>query len=89
MDELFWSIGTRDSATLGTIDEFIHSGAPEHRTAAIGLLTGASAELAFSHPRSAVHMTQECERNSRDLGDCSTTAIIGNAHVGSFQRAAG
>jgi hypothetical protein len=87
--ELFWSMGTLDSTTLGAIDEFLHSGDPGCLTAAIELLTGAPAELALNRPSFAVHMIEECERVSHELGDRATSALIGNAHGGAFNRAAG
>jgi hypothetical protein len=87
--ELFWSIGTLDIPTLGAIDELLHSGDAEQLRAAIGLIEGAPPELALIRPAFAVHVVEECERAGRETGEDATSAIIGNAHIGGFQRAPG
>jgi hypothetical protein len=87
--ELFWSIGTQDSATLSAIDDLLHSGDAEQIKAAIGLVEGAPAELALNCPMFAAHMIEECERASHQLGEYALSALVGNAHSGGFQRTPG
>ena len=87
--ELFWSIGTVDTTTLGAIDELLHSDDRERLRAAIELLGGAPSELALIRPRFAVHMIEEGERLGRDLAERAASVLIANAHTGAFQRAAG
>lgn len=87
--ELFWSVGTLDGATLGAIDELLHSGDAGQVDAAIGLLGGAPPGLALNRPWFAVHVIEECGRVSQEHGQKAASLLIGNAHEGAFQRAVG
>jgi hypothetical protein len=87
--ELFWAIGTIDTATLCVLDEFLHSDDKEKTCAAVDLIAEAPPEFALARPYFAIHVIEHCKRFDNDLGKRATSVLIGNAHSGSFQRAAG
>ena len=87
--ELFWSVGTVDATTFGAIDELVHLGDREHALIAIELFGGGPPGIALSHPYFAIHLIQECDRLDLALGERMASALITNAHIGSFQRIPG
>ena len=89
LQELFWGIGAVDTTTLSTIDELLHSDDKGKARAAIDLIGRAPPELALSSPSFAIHIIEECERLEQDLGERAASVLIGNAHAGPFNRAAG
>jgi hypothetical protein len=87
--ELFWSIGSIDVTTLGTLDELLHKGSTASGRIALQLLEGAPPELALSRPYFAVHVIEECERLDAQLGVLAESVLLANTHTGSFQRTPG
>lgn len=87
--ELFWAIGTVDTTTLSALDELLHADDEKKVRAAIDLIGSAPPGFALSCPYFTIHVIEECERLGRDLGDRAASVMIGNAHLGLFQRAPG
>jgi hypothetical protein len=87
--ELFWSIGSVDETTLESIDELLHPGTTESVRIAITLIGGAPPELALVRPDFAVHVIEECERVSAQLGVHAESALVANTQTGPFTRTPG
>jgi hypothetical protein len=86
---LFWSIGSVDETTLGSIDELLHPGSTESVRIAIALIDGAPPELALAEPDFAVHVIEECGRVSAKLGVQAESALVVNTQIGPFNRTPG
>ena len=86
--ELFWSIGSVDETTLGSIDELLHPGSTEFRIA-LALIEGAPPELALTQPAFALHVIEECGRVSAQLGELAEGILVGNTQTGPFNRTPG
>jgi hypothetical protein len=86
---LFWSIGSIDATTLGTIDEIVHRGDKDSVRDALQLIGGAPPELSLSRPYFAAHIVDEAGRVDTQLGTSSESTFISNALSGFFNRAPG
>jgi hypothetical protein len=87
--ELFWSIGSMDATTLGSIDELLHPGSTESVRVALMLIEGAPPELALTRPAFALHVVEECGRVSAQLGELAESILVGNTQTGPFNRTPG
>jgi hypothetical protein len=89
LGELFWSIGSVDVTTLGTLDELLHQGNIGSGRIALQLLGGAPPGLALRRPQFAVHVIEECGRLDARLGVSAESVLLTNAQTGPFQRTPG
>ena len=87
--ELFWSIGSMDATTLGSIDELLHPGSTESVRIALMLIEGAPPEIALTRPAFALHIIEECGRVSTQLGELAESILVGNTQTGAFNRTPG